>query len=71
MEGNHVAEDSWEAHISYLEGEVKRIDERVDKLEAIIPDLKNGPKSEGLRELVKRLRNEAAEHRKYISLVKK
>ena len=35
--GNGVAEDSWNAHIGYLEDEVKRIDERADKLEATIP----------------------------------
>jgi hypothetical protein len=33
-EGNGVAEDSWNAHIGYLEDEVKKIDERADKLEA-------------------------------------
>jgi hypothetical protein len=65
-----VAEDLLVAHIDYLEGEVKRIGERADKLEAIIRDLETDPKSHGLREIVKGLRNEATEHRKYISLVK-
>ncbi len=32
-----MAEDSWNAHIGYLEDEVKKIDERADKLEATIP----------------------------------
>ena len=53
--GNGVAEDSWNAHIGYLEDEVKKIDERADKLEATIPDLENEQKKRALRELVKHL----------------
>lgn len=37
-------EDSWNAHIGYVEDEVKKIDERADKLEATIPDLENEQK---------------------------
>src|SRR5207302_4426381 len=66
-EGNGVAEDSWNAHIGYLEDEVKKIDERADKLEAAIPDLENEQKKHALRELVKHLRAEASEHRKYLA----
>jgi prefoldin subunit 5 len=69
-EGNGVAEDSWNAHIGYLEDEVKKIDERADKLEATIPDLENEQKKHALRELVKHLRDEASEHCKYLALVK-
>jgi prefoldin subunit 5 len=69
-EGKGVAEDSWNAHIGYLEDEVKKIDERADKLEATIPDLENEQKKHALRELVKHLRDEASEHRKYLALVK-
>ena len=69
-EGNEVAEDSWNAHIGYLEDEVKKIDARADKLEATIPGLEDEPKKHALRELVKRLRDEASEHRKYLALVK-
>jgi hypothetical protein len=65
-----VAEDSWNAHIGYLEGEVKKIDERADKLEATIPDPENEQKKRAVRELVKHLRDEASEHRKYLALVK-
>ena len=65
-----MAEDSWNAHIGYLEDEVKKIDARADKLEATIPDLEDEPKKHALRELVKRLRDEASEHRKYLALVK-
>jgi prefoldin subunit 5 len=68
--GNGVAEDSWNAHIGYLEDEVKKIDERADKLEAMIPDLENEQKKHALRELVKHLRDEAREHHKYLALVK-
>ena len=50
-----MAEDSWNAHIGYLEDEVKKIDERADKLEATIPDLENEQKKRALRELVKHL----------------
>ena len=66
-QGNGVAEDSWNAHIGYLEDEVKKIDERADKLEAAIPDLENEQKKHALRELVKHLRAEASEHRKYLA----
>jgi prefoldin subunit 5 len=69
-EGNGVAEDSWNAHIDYLEDEVKKIDERADKLEATIPDLENEQKKHALRELVKHLRDEASVHRKYLAFVK-
>ena len=69
-EGNGVVEDSWNAHISYLEDEVKKNEERAAKLEATIPDLENEQKKHALRELVKHLRDEASEHRKYLALVK-
>jgi hypothetical protein len=65
-----VAEDSRNAHIGYLEDEVKKIDERADKLEATIPGLENEQKEHVLRELVKHLRDEASEYRKYLALVK-
>jgi hypothetical protein len=65
-----VAEDSWNAHIGYLEDEVKKIDERADKLEATIPDMENEQKKHALRELVKHLRDEASKYRKYLALVK-
>jgi prefoldin subunit 5 len=69
-EGNGVPEDSWNAHISYLEDEVNKIEERADKLEATIPELENDQKKHALRELVKHLRDQASEHRKYLALVK-
>jgi len=50
-----MAEDSWNAHISYLEGEVKKIDERADKLEEMISDLEDEQKKHALRELVNHL----------------
>lgn len=65
-----MAEDSWKAHISYLEDEVKKIGERADKLEAMIPDLESEQKGRALRELISRLRDEVREHRKYLALVK-
>jgi prefoldin subunit 5 len=65
-----MPEDSWNAHISYLEDEVKKIDERADKLEEMIPDLENEQKKHALRELVNHLRDEANYHRKYLALVK-
>jgi hypothetical protein len=69
--GDGVAEDSWNAHISYLEGTVKKIDERAARLEAMIPNLADEQKKHTLRELVKHLRDEASEHRKYLALVKR
>jgi hypothetical protein len=65
-----MSEDSWRAHISYLEEEVKKLGERADKLEAMIPDMESEQKRRALRELVSRLRDEAREHRKYLALVK-
>ena len=64
-----MAEDSWNAHISYLEDEVKKIDERADKLEEMISDLEDEQKKHALRELVNHLRDEASYHRKYLALV--
>jgi len=52
------SEDSWNAHIGYLEDEVKKIDVWADKLEATIPDLESEQKKRALRELVKHLRGE-------------
>jgi hypothetical protein len=65
-----VPQDSWNAHIGHLEDEVKKIDERADKLEAMTLDLKNEQKKRVLQELVKHLRDEATEYRKYLALVK-
>ena len=58
-----MAEDPWNAHISYLEDEVKNLDERAAELEATIRDLENEQKKHALREFVKHLRDEASEHR--------
>jgi hypothetical protein len=65
-----MAEDSWRAHISYLEEEVKKLGERADKLEAMMPELESEQKRRAVRELVGRLRDEVREHRKYLALVK-
>ena len=65
-----MAEDLWKAHISYLENEVKKIGERADKLEAMIPDLKSEQKKHALREIVSHLRDEVSEHRKYLTVMK-
>ena len=64
-----MAEDSWNAHISYLEDEVKKIDERADKLEQMIPGIENEQKRDALREVVNHLRDEASYYRKYLALV--
>ena len=52
-----MTEDSWKTHIGYLEGEVRKIDERADKLEALITSLNNGQKKDALRGLLKQLRD--------------
>ena len=51
-----MAEDSWRDHIGYLEEEVKKLGERADKLEAMIPDLESEQKRHALRELVFEMR---------------
>jgi len=66
-----VAETSWDGHIDYLEDEVKKIDERVDRLVAMIREQENEQKKQALRELVKHLQDEATEDRKYLALVKR
>lgn len=64
-----MADYSWNAHNSYLEDEVKKLDERAGKLEEMITDLESGQKKRALRELVNRLRDEASCHRKFLALV--
>jgi len=66
-----MAQDSWNVHSGYLEDEVKKIDERADKLEEMISGPKNEQKKHALRELVNHLRDEASYHRKYLALVKR
>jgi hypothetical protein len=65
-----VADNSWSAHIGYLEAEVKKLDERADRLEASVAGQEDEQKKHASRELVKRLRDEAGDHRKYLALVK-
>jgi hypothetical protein len=65
-----MSEASWKIHIGYLEGEVRKIDERADKLEALIAAPNNGQNKDALRRLLKQLRDEGTEHRKYLALVK-
>jgi hypothetical protein len=65
-----MADNSWSEHIGYLEEEVKKLDERADRLEASIPDQEDERKKHASRELVKQLRDEAGEHRRYLVLVK-
>jgi hypothetical protein len=55
-----VAEDSWNAHIGYLEEEVKKIDGRAARLEAIIPGLEDKTKKHALQGLLRQLRDEAS-----------
>ena len=66
-----MADDPWEAHIQYLEEEVVKTGERADKLEATIPGLDGARKKYEMGELVRRLRNEADERRKFLALVKR
>ena len=51
-----MSEDSWNAHIRYLEDEVKKIEERVDTVENMIPHLEGEQKIYALREPVNHLR---------------
>jgi prefoldin subunit 5 len=62
--------DPWNAHIAYLEAQVSKLAGRAGKLEAMIPDCESAEKKVALRELVNHLRDEAAEHSKYLALVK-
>ncbi len=65
-----MADDSWNAHLKYLEAEVKKIDARAERLEKAIPDLKSEQKKYAVRELIHGLRDEASQYRKYLALVK-
>ena len=66
-----MADNSWNAHIKYLEDEVKKIEERAGKLEKMIPDLKSEPKKHACLKLINDLRDEVNQHRKYLALVKR
>jgi hypothetical protein len=61
--------DALSAHIDYLEEEVKKMDERADRTEAMIPTMES-TKQFALRQLVSGLRDEASECRKYLALMK-
>ena len=65
-----MAADPLNAHILYLEDEIKNINERADKLEERISGLPTIQQKHVMREFVRRLREEADEHSKYIALVK-
>ena len=65
-----MADDPLNAHITYLEEEIRKLTERADVLEAMIPSTESEQKKHALRELVVRLREEANEHGKYLALVK-
>jgi hypothetical protein len=62
--------DPWNAHIVYLEVQITELTGRAGKLEAMIPYCESVEKKVALRELAHRLRDEAAEHTKYLALVK-
>ena len=66
-----MADDARKAHIKYLEDEVKKIGERADKLEKMIPGLANEQRKHAFKELVNGLRDEASQYRKYLELVKR
>ena len=61
--------DALSVHIDYLEEEVKKMDERADRTEAMIPTVES-TKQFALRQLVSGLRDEASERRKYLALMK-
>ena len=65
-----MTEDSWKAHIDYLEGELLKIEDRADRLETMITSLKDDQREHALRELSDRFRHEASDLRKYLALVK-
>jgi len=65
-----MTEESLNVHLSYLEDEVKKTDERANALEAMVPDLKSEQKRHAARELVSHLRDEVSERRKYLALVR-
>jgi phosphopantetheine adenylyltransferase len=64
-----MTDEAWKAHISYLESEVAKIAERVEKLEKIIPELKDEQRKHFCLKRIRDLRGQAHEHRKYLSLV--
>jgi hypothetical protein len=70
MQKNEMGNDALNAHVSYLEDQVKKITERADRLEATIPALATAKQKHAMQELVHRLRDEVTEHRKYLALIK-
>jgi hypothetical protein len=69
MRLNGMDRDPLIVHIEYLEDEVKKIDERADRAEAMIPNMES-TKKYALRKLVSGLRDEASEYRRYVALMK-
>lgn len=62
--------DCWNAHIAYLQDEVKNTNDRADRLEQMIPDLHDDQKKHTVQELINHLRDESNHYRKYLLLVK-
>jgi hypothetical protein len=65
-----LPDDPLKLHVAYLEEELKKIEERAAKLEAMIAGLEGAQKKIDLQRLIARLRDEANEYRKYVKLMK-
>ncbi len=65
-----LPDDPLKLHVAYLEEELKKIEERAAKLEAMIAGLESPQKKIDLQVLIAHLRDEANEYRKYVKLMK-
>jgi len=65
-----MTENAWNDHVRYLEDEVKKMAERAEKLEEMIPTVEEAQKKLALRKLVTQLRGEMSDLRKYLAVMK-
>ena len=65
-----MTDNSWAAHIAYLEEEVEKTDQRAARLEEALPGLQDVQKKREVQAMILRLRAETKELRKYLKVMK-
>lgn len=61
---------AWNDHIRYLEDEVKKMSERAEKIEEMIPNVEEAQRKLALWKLVAQLRGEINDLRKYLAVMR-
>lgn len=65
-----MGESAWNDHIRYLEDEMKKMSERAEKIEEMIPNVEEAQKKLALGKLVTQLRGEIKDLRKYLAVMR-